>query len=327
MDETTPGTPRHRAARQEKAETLARSQGGILSRRQLHTLGVTRSAIEAQLVARRWRAFGRHGIGVTLGDHEHALFWRALFEIGGQAVLDGPSALIAAGLRNITCDQVHVAIPKSSWRQQSPLVVVHETRRFREEDIIRKGIPRTKPAVAAVHSALWVPSEKQAALFVLASVQQKIVRPDDFEAAARLVRRDPRLDLLLKLVEEVNSGIRSIGERDFARMCHRRGFPPPTRQVLRQGPNGRVYLDVYWEDFKVCVEIDGIHHLDPRSVIDDSLKQNAMMLEGVITLRIPVTALRQDPEPFLDQVQAALKQGGWDGRPASAAPRRGGGAG
>lgn len=313
MYEIERGTARHRTLRRERVEELARRQAGLVSRSQLSAAGVTRDETEAEVQARRWRPLGRQCLSVVPDGSAQVELWRALFEIGSLAVLDGPSALIASGLRNIESAVVHVAVPKSAHRQRSPRVVVHETRRFREEDVLRDGSPRVRPAVAAVHAALWVPSEKQAALFVLGSVQQRIVKPDDFAAAAQHVRRDPRLRLLRQLVREALGGIQSIGESDFARMCQKRRFPPPTRQVLRQSPTGRVYLDVFWDEYKVTVEIDGIHHLDPRSVIQDSLKQNAMMLEGVVTLRIPLSALREDPEPFLDQVNAALRAAGWPG--------------
>jgi hypothetical protein len=330
MDEIIAGTARYRAARRSKVEALARRQAGLVSLRQLYALGITRYEVEAEVRAGRWRLLGSQTVVVLPSSHVNVDHWRALFEIGSLAVLDGPSALIVGGLRTVESRYVHVVVPKSARPLRSPGVVVHESRRFREEDVLRKPastapaasatafLPRTKPAVAAVHTALWLPSEKEAALFVLASSQQRIIRAADFAAAAACVRKDPRRRFLLDLVREVKGGIQSIGERDFARMCAERGFPPPTRQVLRRSPSGRVYLDVYWDDFKVSVEIDGLHHLDARSVIDDSLKQNAVMLEGITTLRIPVLALRQDPEPFLDQVEAALVKGGWSGRRASA---------
>lgn len=263
--------------------------------------------------AGRWRKLGPHSVGVTPTPQPREALWRALLEIGSLSVLDGPSALIVAGLRNIECDAVFVSVPKSAHRQRSTGVVVHETRRFREEAVIRSGIPRMRPATAAVHAALWVPSEKQAALYVVAGVQQRILTADQFAAEVVRVVRNPRLNFLRTLVAEVGDGIQSIGEREFARLCRKRGLPVPTRQVLRQGPTGRVYLDVHWAEFKISVEIDGIHHLDPRSVIDDSLKQNALTLEGLTVLRVPVAALRTDPGPFLDQVETALRLGGWQG--------------
>lgn len=313
MDTTTRGTARHRQTRRQAVERLAADQAGVLSHRQLYAAGLTPEEVDAEIRAGRWRPLGPRSVAVASSPEPLAAFWSALLEVGPAAALTGPSALIVAGLRTIDCRTVHVIVPKSASARAPANAVVHESRRFRTEDVLRTGIPRMRPATAAVHAALWLPSEKEAALFVVASVQQGLVSAQMFATAAAGVRKDPRRRFLEQLVAEVGSGVRAIGERDFARMCRRRGFPPPSRQVVRRTATGRVYLDVYWEEYKVAVEIDGIHHLDPRSVIADSLKQNAMTLAGVTLLRIAVSALRVDPEPFLDQVAAALRRGGWRG--------------
>src|SRR4051795_11877237 len=84
-----------------------------------------------------------------------------------------------------------------------------------------------------------------------------------------------------------------------------------TRQQLRHGANGRVYLDVIWEDLRVVVEIDGIHHVAAERVVDDALRQNDLVIDRLGVLRIPVLGLRTCPEKFLDQVEALLRVAGW----------------
>lgn len=239
--------------------------------------------------------------------------WRcALFEVGPSAVLDGVTALQAAGLRTITEELIHVAVPKSVTPHRSRGVRVHETRRYRQQDVLRGDIPRMHPATAAVHAALWARSNSEAALFVIASVQQRLVSVAELAEAVELVRRHPRRMLLRGLLRDVGEGVHSMGEREFARLCRRRGLPPPDRQVLRRGPNGRLYFDVCWERYRVIVEIDGIQHLDAAQMVGDALKSNVAVLSGATVLRIPNFALRADPEPFLDQLEAALRAGGWN---------------
>lgn len=302
-----------RAERIRSVDLAARAQHGVLSRRQLYGLGCERWHIEAEVRAGRWRLLGRQTVRVGMGDPLRQGWWQAVLEVGPAAVLDGISALIAAGMAGVTQDAVHLAVPKSSDPRRCRGVVVHETRRYEAACVLRDGIPRMGPATAAVHAALWAKTEKQAAYFVLAAGQQKLFTPAQFAVEVEKVRRHKRRQALRELAAAFAGGVETLGEREFARLCAKRGFPTPIRQMRHDAKTGRVYLDVVWPQFRVTVEIDGIHHLDPAAWLSDALKQNAMSLEGHTVLRIPNLALRLDPEPFLDQLEVALRQGGWPG--------------
>ena len=183
---TIRGMRERRRERQELVAETARRQGGVLSRRQVYALGITRSETRAEVRAARWERLGSQSLQVGPADASTP-WWRAVFEVGPTAVLDGISALQAAGLTTITSDAVHVAVPKSAEYRQCRGVQVHETRRYRDQDIVKTGIPRTKPATAAVHAALWARSDAQAALFVIAPVQQRLVTVPALAAAIALI--------------------------------------------------------------------------------------------------------------------------------------------
>ena len=51
------------------------------------------------------------------------------------------------------------------------------------------------------------------------------------------------------------------------------------------GPDGRVYLDVAWEDIGLVVEIDGGHHALALNPVDDALRQNEVTLGDDMVLR------------------------------------------
>ncbi len=235
-----------------------------------------------------------------------------MLEVSPAAVVDGVSALVAGGLQNIDEGEIHVAVPKSATPRHCKGVVVHETRRYCPDDIVRGGLPRMRPATAAVHAALWARSGKQATLFFAAAVQQKLVLPADLAVELSRVRRHPRLTLLRCALSDVSAGAESMGEIEFARLCRAYGLPEPTRQIVRTAPSGRVYLDTGWENYDVFVEIDGAPHRDAQAAVPDALKQNAVVLQGGTVLRIPVQALRTNPGPFMEQVAQALRRAGWD---------------
>ncbi len=76
---------------------------------------------------------------------------------------------------------------------------------------------------------------------------------------------------------------------------------------MRRGPRGRVYLDVYFEEYGLVVEIDGAGHLWGLAQVDDNLRENQVVIDGDRVLRINVVGLRLNEETVMDQVAAALR--------------------
>lgn len=317
------GSAAERRLRRSRIIAEAGKTGGVLSRRLLLELGITRWEIRAELNAGRWRALGRQTIRICEGDDRLAAWWRAIFEVGVPAVLDGVSALVAGGLKGVDEDAVHVAVPKSANPRRCSGVIVHETRRYEPGSVLSTArVPRMKPATAATHAALWARSDRQAALYVLASGQQRLFTPEELAEEVAKIRRDKRRRLLRGLAADLAGGIESICERDFALMCRGRGYPEPTRQTIRYTESGRLVYDNDFDPYDVTAEIDGSQHLDPASWIGDAFKQNVVSLEGRTVIRIPNLALRLDPDPFFDQLGQALRRGGWTGPTSRRRPMR-----
>ena len=78
--------------------------------------------------------------------------------------------------------------------------------------------------------------------------------------------------------------------------------------MVRTLPDGRVYLDVAWEDIGLVVEIDGGHHALALDSVDDALRQNEVVLGEERVLRMPVLGLRLSRERFMAQVVRAHRQ-------------------
>lgn len=256
------------------ALAAAVAHDGVLTRTALQTLGVSRQATGREIAAGRWAAHGRHTVALHTGRlAQHALFWRALLETGAGAALDGVSARQAAGLAGFDSDVVHVSVP--STHRPSPVagVRIHVACSRDDGDVLAAGLPRIRPPVAAIRAAHWATSDRQAALVVCMSVQQRLMRDRDLlDAAARRHGRTRRA-FIQTLVTDVADGAHALGELDFARLCRRRGLPEPSRQVVRRGPRGRIYLDVAWEGHGVVVEVDGSQHRQGLAVTADNLRR------------------------------------------------------
>jgi hypothetical protein len=276
-------------------------------------LGVTRWQVVAELKAGRWAAHGRQTIATYTGQlTETATWWSAIFEVGPGAALDGSTALRAAGLRAFE-DMLHVSTPKSSRPRRPRGVVVHETRRRRPDDLIELGIPRVRPPIAAVRAALWARSDRQAALVLAMSVQQRITTPVALTEAFAAVRRHRRRKLIGHVLADLSNGAQSIGELEFSRLCREFGLPEPDRQTRRRGPDGVFHLDSSWSAYGAIVEIEGIHHLEADQALADASRQNELTIGNDRVLRIPVIGLRISPDHYMTQVARLLRAGGWQG--------------
>lgn len=295
-------------ARRVTAAAAAKDRDGVLSRAQLRSLGIGRQAVAAEVAAERWRLHGRQTVAVHTGDlSDVALRWRALWEVGRGAVIDGVSALHASGLESFDSDVVHVSL---DHRVVSPVVdgvKAHRVRAPSHADVTTVGVPRVRPGIAAVRAAQWAASDRQAALILCMTVQQRLA-----PAAALCDVRWPgahygRTGFVRQIIKDLGGGAQSLGELDFAGLCRQRGLPDPARQVVRRGPRGRIYLDVAWEGIGLVVEIDGAQHRQGLAVTADNLRRNDLALGAEVVLTIDLVGLRVETDAFMDQVVAAFR--------------------
>jgi very-short-patch-repair endonuclease len=302
-----PKTPLPTDKRFRAAYALAGEQAMVLSRKQLYALEITRWEIRGQVHGRRWQLIGGQSVclhNASVSDAGHQ--WAAVFQGGPSACLDGASALIASGLQRFDVDRHRVSVPRGARVRRTALYDIRQTRRLAPEDRAPAGIPRTRVPIAAVRAALWAKTDKQAAYVVTLTVQQGLATPEQIGSALLAVKRHRRRLLLHELVNDLVDGSRALGELDVVRELRRRGLPLPERQVLRKDGRGRYYLDLYWPEHRLVVEIDGIHHAWAENVVGDALRQNSLALAGDTVLRLPLLGLRLEPEDFYAQIGQAL---------------------
>ncbi|MDO5739909.1 MAG: hypothetical protein Q4P07_07140 [Ornithinimicrobium sp.] len=306
-------TSRQRIERRQRVgRSLADQHAGVARRADLLAEGLTDHDVRAEITRGVWRKAGAHTICVDGPEPSGTgLLWRALWESGPRAVLDGPSALIAAGLQHWTQDVVHLSVPHNATVRELPGVVHHRSRGI--GPIVSTGLRRTKPQVAVIRAAEWAVSDRAAATLVAMTVQQRLVAPAQVMERWSQTARSRRRQLLDAVIRDVCDGAHSINELDIATACRARGLPPPTSQAVRTGSRGRVYLDLFWDDYLVHVEIQGAHHLQGLKGVEDALRTNDVAIadHDVTSLQVPILGWRLRPTDFLGQIEAALVGRGW----------------
>jgi len=172
---------------------LASARAGVVSRRQVYAAGLTRSEVRANVSAGRWARVGSQCICVHTGPlTQHARHWAAVFEAGPRAYLDGAAALLEDGVQPLTTDTIRASVPREAPACRRPGVDIRQTRRWRAEDVVEHGLPRSRIEVAAVHAALWAVSNRQAALYLTMPVQQRLTTAERISEVMLRVRRDER---------------------------------------------------------------------------------------------------------------------------------------
>ncbi|MEU3452450.1 DUF559 domain-containing protein [Micromonospora sp. NPDC006766] len=235
---------------------------------------------------------------------------------GPAAILGGLTAAQSGGLRGFSDRVVHLLLPASCRRAPLPQgVLAHRTTQLSDRDVVAVAQPpRTVAARSIVDAAQWASSDEQARAIVAAAFQQRLVGGHDLHEVVDRMPRLRRRRLILATATDAAGGAHSCGELDFMRLVRRAGLPEPIRQKVRQDSAGRHrYLDAYFEEWQVHVEIDGGQHLDPAHAWADMKRQNDLWVEGDRVLRFPTWALRAHPDEVLAQLRAALRAAGWPG--------------
>lgn len=301
-----------------RARWIARSQDGVVGLRQLYTAGVPRWLVRRELRVGRWIRRGRQCLTVHNGPLAvGAQRWVALFELGPRAALDGVSVLQLLGCSSLTDPQLHVIVPRGAHRRRLTGVVRHESRRFREGDVDPAGLRQMRPAVAAVHAALWSVSERQAVFMLILAVQQRLCTVADLARALEQVRRHRWRRALLDCVSDLAGGVRSVGELDLARAMREHGLPEPERQALRRRASGTQYLDADFPAYGITVEVDGAQHDEPWARLADLERDLDLATEGRTIVRVPLLAWRVDQARVLRALERLFRSRGWAPAPVA----------
>src|SRR5699024_10114734 len=133
----------------------------------------------------------------------------AVWETGSGSVLDGVSALLAAGLENYTEEQIVVAVPRGTCPVRLPGVRVRSHRVIAPAPV--PGLPRLTVEAAVVNATTWAVSERQAALIVILAVQQRLTTAERLTAEVHGRRRVRRRAFLRDLLREVGGGVQALG--------------------------------------------------------------------------------------------------------------------
>ncbi|NUT32788.1 MAG: DUF559 domain-containing protein [Hamadaea sp.] len=284
---------------------------------------MSRARLRALLDGKRWRRLSR-GLLLSHGGElsPTGRLWAAVLAAGPDAWLAGFAAAREGGLhgrwpRREIIDVIRPGVggvPRLLKRLPPglPAVLVHRTVDLPDRDRQVGLPPRTGMARSLLDAARWAPDDRDAVSIIAAGCQQRLVLPAEVREVADRFPHCRRHALVVETLDLAEQGATSPPEIAFVKLCRRHGLPEPQLQVKRRDATGRTrYLDAYFEAYKLHVEIDGAHHMDPRAWAADLARQNDLWVSGDRILRFPAFLVLHKPDEVLRQLTAALRAAGW----------------
>jgi very-short-patch-repair endonuclease len=115
-----------------------------------------------------------------------------------------------------------------------------------------------------------------------------------------------------------DAGALSVLEYRYTHRVERpHGLPAARRQARVRQPTGNRYLDNLYEDYGVCVELDGTAAHPADEQWRDKRRDNANAVAGIITLRLGLLDLGDRRCETAAAVAALLRRRGWPDFPHS----------
>lgn len=288
---------------------LARTQLGVVTRRQLLDSGVEVGAIRWRL-GRTWRALlpGVVLLEPGLPSREQRLV-AALLLAGPESWLAGATAATLHGLPEVADDpMVHVLVPAPRRPRDIAWVSIRRTHLLDERLMERGALRWSCGARALVDAAAEAPSASAARAMVIAAVQDRRVRLDDVQHWVEARRPNGRR-VLRQAVSEAAAGAWSLPEADLLRLIRSSRVLPepwPNPELVDGGGRRLTTPDVWFDDVAMAVMVHSrrfhADSLDWDTTVEHDSDLGACR---VAVLGVTPNAIAQRPQQVLARIEAA----------------------
>jgi very-short-patch-repair endonuclease len=265
---------------------LADAQHGVVTRRQLLSLGVSKSGVDRRQAAGRLHRLyrGVYAVGHRPTSRE-ARWMAAVLACGDGAALSHRSAVALWGLLRPYEGPIEVSTPARSGRRRRKGIRLHRCVSLVEgTTTCRIGIPVTTPARTI-------------------SDLRGVVPPHHWRRAVR----QAELAGFALGPEVETDGTRSDLERDFLRICRRAGLQAPEVNIKI----GRWTVDFLWRAERLVVETDSYrYHRGRIAFQDDHARELDLRRHGFAVRRFDERQIEEEPDRVAADLAEALRRDG-----------------
>lgn len=287
---------------------LAAGQWGVVARRQLTAVGLTRTMIQRRLANGRLVQLHRGVYAVGHRRLRREGIWLAAVLAVPRGALSHRDAACLHGLRQANHAKVDVSTP-GRGRLDEQAIAVHRTRTLDAADLTTvSGIPVTTIARTLVDLAGTVPPDHLAKAIREAEHQQTLdIRSIEATLTRTRGRRGPGHAALTEALAEhaslATTLTRSSLEASFQRLIREHRLPKPQTNVSIED----MQVDAYWPEAHLVVELDGYaYHSDRRAFQRDRERDNRLQLAGYRIMRFTHHDVTRRPHHVAAAVRQAL---------------------
>jgi len=295
----------------ERAASLAVQQHGLITRKQALALGLSRSAIQRRVRAKRWIAL-RRGVYCFAGTPktERRDVLEACLASGEDAVASHFTAGVLWDLDEVWRHRdKHVLTLHQKGRRRRAGVVAHGTRALGPGDrAVVDGIPVTPPARTIIDLAGIIPEEKLA-LTVMDAARRELIEPEKFREDVLSLGRVRGRDKLRRIVEGKTfcEFHESRGEARAIQALVRAGLQDfVTSQVIVHRGEVLADTDLLIPESRVVIQFDSLRHhwTDARRARD--LEETRRLRRASFEVIRPMWKDVRVPERFVEMVAGAV---------------------
>lgn len=297
-------------------------QHGIVDRGQALHAGLSRWQVEHRLASGAWQRV-YPGVYATFSGPltRDARLWAAALRAGDGAMLSHETAAELHGITDKPVGtSIHVTVPASRRpAQHRPVhgITIHRSDQSQQQVLGPFNLPRTRIEDTVLDLVAAAATFDRAYAWVARAVSRKLVTVDALRAALATRRRIRWRAWLNDALEDAADGVYSSLERRYVRDVERAHRLPKSHHQARQQFNGKVqYLDNWYPDHKVVVEIDGpAFHQNERVQLDKDRDNVNLALTGVKTHRFGPVGVTERACETAALIAATLQRNGWRGSP------------
>lgn len=279
---------------------ISRAQLNLATRSQLYKTGISSHQIKRALSRSEWQEVTSQVIKMDTQPLSRLQeLWAASLHFDNHA-LTGIAALELQGMQASHDGRIDLIGPRGGRIEPGLNVVLHTSRRpiQLEADLPR----RTTDTYSVAHAMAWAVSGEQARFYAYWAVQRKLTSLDAIFGAVFSNPKSKILKLAIPSTLSLRSGVDSVHEHRFLKLCENSGLPSPIPKPSFVTDSGVViHPDFAFQigSELLVVEIDGAQHFTEHGQRIDAYRTLAFKEAGAEVHRISNKELDQQPEKVM----------------------------
>ncbi|MGE5288965.1 MAG: type IV toxin-antitoxin system AbiEi family antitoxin domain-containing protein [Micromonosporaceae bacterium] len=301
---------------------LLEFQHGVIARRQAARVGISSRSIDNFVRRGRWQPLGWGTYAAFTGEPPRlAVLWAAVLRLGPRAILSHETAAELDGLMDKPAPMIHVTVEGQRHLSAVPGTIVHRSGRLQCSRHPGLSPPRTMIEETVLDLTQAAATFDDAFGWISRGCQRGLTTPTLLRIRMDMRKKVRWRTELWQALHDVDAGVHSPLEFRYVRDVERPHRLPRARRQARAIRQGRrQYRDALYEDFGLCVELDGrvAHSVENRWL--DIRRDNANAADGIVTLRYGWSDVTKHPCEVAAEVARVLRLRGWRGRPRACQP-------